>query len=102
MFEDRTLVTVREPVGRSREPRVSFMALIMHQVRRFVHLHLFPQHCACDNSSTRTGLGPRRIDTRNQPDVWRRELRVKITWALAAKLLGLLLLWFFFFRASGP
>jgi len=43
----------------------------------------------------------KRIDTRDQPDVWRRDLRVKITWALAAKLLGLLLLWFLFFRGSG-
>jgi hypothetical protein len=29
---------------------------------------------------------------------WRRDLRVKIAWALAAKLLGLILLWLLFFR----
>jgi hypothetical protein len=32
------------------------------------------------------------------PDNWRRRLRTQITWALAAKLLALTLLWFFFFR----
>ena len=29
---------------------------------------------------------------------WRRDLRVKVTLALAAKLIGLLALWYFFFR----
>jgi len=39
----------------------------------------------------------------NQPliDAWRRQLKVKIAWALAAKLLGLMLLWFLFFRGHG-
>jgi hypothetical protein len=32
---------------------------------------------------------------------WRRELRVKIVWALAAKLVGLTLLWMLFFRGHG-
>jgi hypothetical protein len=32
---------------------------------------------------------------------WRRDLTVKISWALAAKLLGLALLWFLFFRGHG-
>ncbi len=31
-------------------------------------------------------------------DDWRRRLRAQIAWALAAKLLALTLLWFFFFR----
>lgn len=34
------------------------------------------------------------------PDDWRRRLRAQITWALAAKLLALALLWFFFFRGG--
>jgi hypothetical protein len=34
-------------------------------------------------------------------DDWRRDLRAKIVWALAAKLLGLFLLWFFFFKGRG-
>jgi hypothetical protein len=66
----------------------------MHQLHLFVHLR------PCDNS-LRELAWDKRIDKRNQPDVWRRDLRVKITWALAAKLLGLLLLWFLFFRGSG-
>jgi hypothetical protein len=32
---------------------------------------------------------------------WRRDLRGKIAWAIAAKLAALILLWFFFFRGSG-
>jgi hypothetical protein len=31
---------------------------------------------------------------------WQRELRIKIAWALAAKALGLTLLWFLFFRGA--
>jgi hypothetical protein len=65
------------------------------------HLHLFVHLRACDNSLRELTGGGGRINTRNQPDVWRRDLRVKITWALVAKLLGLLLLWFLFFRGSG-
>ena len=40
---------------------------------------------------------------RNQPSVlaWRRELKVKIVWALAAKLAALTLLWLLFFRGHG-
>jgi len=34
-------------------------------------------------------------------DAWRRDLKLKIAWALAAKLLGLALLWFLFFRGHG-
>jgi hypothetical protein len=34
-------------------------------------------------------------------DDWRRDLRIKLAWALAAKLLGLILLWFLFFRGHG-
>ena len=66
----------------------------MHQLYLFVHLR------ACDNPGAKCPWD-KRIDTRNQPDVWRRDLRVKITWALAAKLLALLLLWFLFFRGGG-
>jgi hypothetical protein len=66
----------------------------MHQLYLFVHLR------ACDNYR-RELTWDKRIDTRDQPDVWRRDLRIKITWALAAKLLALLLLWFLFFRGSG-
>jgi hypothetical protein len=32
---------------------------------------------------------------------WRQELKVKIAWALAAKLVGLTLLWMLFFRRHG-
>jgi len=40
---------------------------------------------------------------KNQPviDAWQRQLKVKIALALAAKLLGLVLLWFLFFRGHG-
>jgi hypothetical protein len=31
---------------------------------------------------------------------WRRELRTKLTWAVAAKLAALTLLWLLFFRGS--
>ncbi len=31
---------------------------------------------------------------------WRRDLKLKIAWALLAKLLGLTLLWFLFFRGT--
>jgi hypothetical protein len=31
---------------------------------------------------------------------WQRDLRVKIAWALAAKLAALVMLWFFFFRGN--
>jgi hypothetical protein len=34
-------------------------------------------------------------------DAWQRDLRIKISWALAAKLLGLVLLWFLFFKGHG-
>jgi len=34
-------------------------------------------------------------------DAWQRDLKLKIAWALAAKLLGLVLLWFLFFRGHG-
>jgi hypothetical protein len=39
----------------------------------------------------------------NLPPVlaWRRELKVKIAWAIAAKLAGLTLLWMLFFRGHG-
>ncbi len=39
----------------------------------------------------------------NQPPVhaWQRELKVKIAWALVAKLVGLTLLWLLFFRGHG-
>jgi hypothetical protein len=33
-------------------------------------------------------------------EFWQRDLRIKIAWALAAKLLGLILLWFLFFRGG--
>jgi hypothetical protein len=40
-----------------------------------------------------------RVDkNRHLIDAWRRDLKLKIGWALAAKLLGLVLLWFLFFR----
>jgi len=42
-----------------------------------------------------------RIKTPGQTDDWRRDLKAKITWALVAKLLGLILLWFLFFRSRG-
>ena len=50
--------------------------------------------------------GPRKerpLMEQNQPSVlaWRRELKVKIVWALAAKLVGLTLLWMLFFRGHG-
>jgi len=39
-------------------------------------------------------------DPQDLRDDWRRDLNAKITWALAAKLLGLMLLWFLFFRGG--
>jgi hypothetical protein len=43
-----------------------------------------------------------RVDE-NQPvvDPWQRQLKVKIAWALAAKLLALTLLWLLFFKVHG-
>jgi hypothetical protein len=41
------------------------------------------------------------MGTHHPPGFWQRELKVKIAWALAAKLLGLILLWFLFFRGHG-
>jgi hypothetical protein len=53
----------------------------------------------CDN----TRPEPNRVVKNPQAaDDWRRDLRAKIVWALAAKLLGLFLLWFFFFKRHGP
>jgi hypothetical protein len=40
------------------------------------------------------------LDPQNLRGDWRRDLRAKITWALAAKLLALMLLWFLFFRGD--
>jgi hypothetical protein len=40
------------------------------------------------------------IEHPDKSDDWRRRLRAQITWALAAKLLALTLLWFFFFRGG--
>jgi hypothetical protein len=34
-------------------------------------------------------------------EAWRRDLKVKIAWAFVAKLLGLAVLWFLFFRGTG-
>jgi hypothetical protein len=36
-----------------------------------------------------------------EQELWQRDLRIKIAWALAAKLLGLILLWYLFFRGGG-
>jgi hypothetical protein len=38
------------------------------------------------------------IEHPDTPDDWRRRLRAQIIWALAAKLVALILLWFLFFR----
>jgi hypothetical protein len=35
-----------------------------------------------------------------EPEHWQRDLKVKIAWALAAKLLGLVVLWALFFRGG--
>jgi len=40
------------------------------------------------------------VETSHPDDDWRRDLKVKIAWTLAAKLLGLILLWFLFFRGN--
>jgi hypothetical protein len=40
------------------------------------------------------------VETSHQDDDWRQDLKVKIAWTLAAKLLGLILLWFLFFRGN--
>jgi hypothetical protein len=40
----------------------------------------------------------KRINTSDQIDDWRRDLKAKLTWALVVKLLGLILLWLLFFR----
>jgi hypothetical protein len=37
----------------------------------------------------------------SEHELWRRDLKVKIAWALAVKLLGLILLWLLFFRSGG-
>jgi hypothetical protein len=42
----------------------------------------------------------RMVETSHPDDDWRRDLKVKIAWTLAAKLLGLILLWFLFFRGN--
>jgi hypothetical protein len=34
-------------------------------------------------------------------ELGRRDLKIKLAWALAAKLLGLILLWCLFFRSGG-
>ncbi len=48
-------------------------------------------------------IGASRVNKNQQTlDGWQRDLRIKIAWALAAKLLGLILLWFLFFRGRGP
>ena len=41
------------------------------------------------------------INTPDQIEDWRRDLRAKITWVLVVKLLGLILLWLLFFRGHG-
>jgi len=40
------------------------------------------------------------VETSQRNDDWRRDLKVKIAWSLAAKLLGLILLWVLFFRGN--
>jgi hypothetical protein len=42
------------------------------------------------------------LDPEDPRDDWRRDLRAKITWALAVKLAALMLLWFLFFRGDRP
>jgi hypothetical protein len=42
---------------------------------------------------------PLREQSRSVPD-WQRDLRIKIAWAMAVKLAGLLLLWWLFFRST--
>ncbi len=41
-------------------------------------------------------------ENRHLGDVWRRDLKIKVAWAVAAKLAGLTLLWFLFFRGNAP
>jgi hypothetical protein len=69
----------------------------MHQL----HSGLHPREAAANPASILLRLEDWR---RNQHviDDWRRDLRIKIAWALAAKLLGLILLWLLFFRGNGP
>ena len=40
------------------------------------------------------------VETSHLDADWRRDLKVKIACTLAAKLLGLILLWFLFFRGN--
>jgi hypothetical protein len=40
-------------------------------------------------------------ENRHVGDAWRRDLKVKLAWAFAAKLLALTVLWFLFFRGNG-
>jgi hypothetical protein len=69
-------------------------------LRAFVHLgwmsyatsRSFPNH---RHSSINCGI---KMSTPNQIEDWRRDLKVKITLALVMKLLGLILLWWLFFR----
>jgi hypothetical protein len=40
------------------------------------------------------------VETSHRNDDWRRDLKVKIAWTLAAKALGLIVLWLLFFRGD--
>jgi hypothetical protein len=79
----------------------------MHQVRVALHL----DRAAANPAATLLRIrewrsfcaeSGARVDKNQHPiDAWRRDLKLKIAWALAAKLLGLALLWFLFFRGHG-
>jgi hypothetical protein len=46
-------------------------------------------------------VGGNQINTPDQIEAWRRDLKAKITWALVVKFLALILLWLLFFRMHG-
>jgi hypothetical protein len=59
------------------------------------------QLCAGERPIIVQGTGETRVvETSHLGGDWRRDLKVKIAWTLAAKLLGLILLWFLFFQGN--
>jgi hypothetical protein len=83
------------------------MRTIMHQPRVALHLDRAAANPAAtlpripEWRSFWGAIGARVNKNQHLLDAWQRDLKLKIAWALAAKLLGLALLWFLFFRGHG-
>jgi hypothetical protein len=79
----------------------------MHQVRVTLHLDRAAANPAANLlriqewRSFRAESGACMNKNQLPGEAWRRDLMLKVTWALAAKFLGLALLWFLFFRGHG-